>query len=55
MNTYERQEQANARYEKRKLEAFAQLLHESGREAVAGGYVYRNDLPLKPFCEWDSA
>lgn len=34
------------------IEDFAVMLHESGREAVAKGQVYRNDLPIKPFCEW---
>lgn len=34
------------------LEELARLLHESGREAVEKRLVYRNDLPIKPFCEW---
>jgi hypothetical protein len=35
------------------LELLARLIHEAGREAVAQGKVYRDDLPAKPFCEWD--
>ena len=35
------------------IESLAKILHESGREAVARGLVYRNDLPIRPFCEWD--
>lgn len=34
------------------VEALAKLLHESGRAAVEKRLVYRNDLPVKPFCEW---
>ena len=33
--------------------ALARLLHESGREAVDRRLVYRNDVPVKPFAEWD--
>jgi hypothetical protein len=36
-----------------KREDLAKLLHESGREAVEKRLVYRNDLPVKPFCEWN--
>ncbi len=35
------------------LEELAKILHESGRKAVEQGKVYRNDLPVKPFAEWD--
>lgn len=35
------------------IELLAKLLHESGREAVDKKMVYRNDLPMKPFAEWD--
>lgn len=34
------------------IEKFARILHESGREAVEKAKVYRNDVPVKPFCEW---
>ncbi len=34
------------------VEVLAQVLHESGREAVEKALVYRSDLPVKPFCEW---
>jgi hypothetical protein len=35
-----------------KVERLAELLHESGREAVRQRKVYRNNLPILPFCEW---
>lgn len=35
-----------------KIERLAQILHESGREAVEQKKIYRSDLPMKPFCEW---
>ena len=35
-----------ARYE------LARLLHESARRAVAEKKIYRDDVPVKPFCEW---
>ncbi len=38
---------------KERIEKLAQILHESGRKAVARRLVYRNDLPIMPFCEWD--
>jgi hypothetical protein len=31
----------------------ARLIHESGREAVEKRLVYRDDLPVLPFCEWE--
>lgn len=34
-------------------ETLARLLHESGRQAVEERKIYRSDLPIKPFCEWD--
>lgn len=34
------------------VEDLARILHESGREAVSKKLVYRDDLPVKPFCEW---
>lgn len=34
------------------VEDLAKLLHESGRLAVERRLVYRNDLTVKPFCEW---
>lgn len=34
------------------IEKLAQVLHESGRQAVAERKVYRSDLPVKPFAEW---
>jgi len=34
------------------IEALARILHESGREAVEKRQLYRDDLPVKPFCEW---
>jgi len=34
------------------VEALAKILHESGREAVEKRLVYRDELPVKPFCEW---
>lgn len=39
--------------QKERIEKMARLLHESGRLAVKRRLVYRNDLPVKPFCEWD--
>ena len=36
-----------------KREQLAQILHEAGREAVNQRKVYRSDLPVKPFAEWD--
>jgi len=35
------------------VELLARVLHESGREAVARRLIYRNDLPVRPFAEWD--
>jgi hypothetical protein len=35
------------------LDRLARLLHESGREAVEKRKIYRSDLPVKPFAEWD--
>lgn len=35
------------------IEQLALLVHESGREAVEKRKVYRDDLPVKPFAEWD--
>lgn len=35
------------------IEAFAKVLHESGREAVEKRKLVRNDLPIHPFQEWD--
>ncbi len=35
-----------------RVEKFAEILHRSGREAVEKHQVYRDDLPVKPFCEW---
>jgi hypothetical protein len=35
------------------VERFAKILHESGREAVEKRMIYRSDLPVKPFAEWD--
>lgn len=34
------------------IEELAKLLHESGREAVEKRLIYRDDLPVSPFCEW---
>ena len=34
------------------VERFAMMLHEAGREAVDKRLVYRDDIPIKPFCEW---
>jgi len=39
---------------KKAVEALAKILHETGRAAVEANKVYRNDLPVKPFCEWDN-
>ncbi len=36
-----------------RIEKLAQILHESGRKAVEQRKLYRNDLPVKPFCEWN--
>lgn len=36
-----------------KVEKLAKILHESGRKAVEQRKIYRSDLPVKPFCEWD--
>lgn len=36
-----------------KVEQLAKILHESGREAVEKRMIYRSDLPVKPFAEWD--
>jgi hypothetical protein len=38
---------------KGQLERLARILHEAGRDAVEKRLLYRNDLPVKPFCEWD--
>lgn len=35
------------------LEDLAKLLHESGREAVEKRKIYRSDLPVKPFAEYE--
>lgn len=35
-------------------ERLAQILHESGRKAVEERKIYRSDLPVKPFAEWDN-
>lgn len=35
------------------IEELAKILHESGREAVEKRLIYRDDLPVKPFAEWD--
>lgn len=32
----------------------AKLLHESGRKPVEERKIYRSDLPVKPFAEWDA-
>lgn len=34
------------------VEKLARILHESGREAVEKRLIYRDDVPVKPFCEW---
>lgn len=34
------------------VEYLAELLHASGREAVEKRLIYRDDIPVKPFCEW---
>lgn len=34
-------------------EQLAMILHEAGRKAVEQRKIYRSDLPVKPFCEWD--
>jgi hypothetical protein len=36
------------------VEELAKMLHESGREAVEKRLVYRDNLPILPFCEWDA-
>ncbi|HEY6547620.1 MAG TPA: hypothetical protein VI589_06930 [Vicinamibacteria bacterium] len=36
-----------------RVNALARLLHESGREAVEKKLIYRDDVPVKPFCEWN--
>ena len=35
------------------IDRLARILHESGREAVNQRKIYRSDLPVKPFAEWD--
>lgn len=37
------------------IEKLAKVLHESGREAVEKGLVYMkgDNIPKKPFCEWN--
>ncbi len=37
----------------KRVEKLARILHESGRKAVEQRKLYRNDLPVKPFCEWE--
>lgn len=39
--------------ERESIERLAKILHESGREAVAQRKIYRSDLPVKPFAEWN--
>lgn len=39
--------------ENEKVEKLARIMHESGREAVEKRMIYRSDLPVKPFAEWD--
>jgi hypothetical protein len=34
-------------------EELAKIMHESGRKAVEQRKIYRSDLPVKPFAEWD--
>jgi hypothetical protein len=34
------------------IETLAEILHNSGREAVEQRKIYRDDLPVKPFAEW---
>lgn len=34
------------------VEKLAMMLHEAGREAVARNLVVRNDVPVRPFVEW---
>lgn len=36
-----------------RIEKLARILHDSGREAVGKRMIYRNDVPVKPFAEWD--
>lgn len=40
-------------YEAKRKEELAKILHESGRKAVEARKIYRSDLPVKPFAEWD--
>lgn len=35
------------------IELLARVLHESGREAVERRLIYRSDLPIRPFAEWN--
>jgi hypothetical protein len=39
--------------EAEQIERLAKILHESGREAVEKRMIYRSDLPVKPFAEWE--
>lgn len=36
-----------------KVEALGRILHEAGREAVEKKLIYRDDVPVKPFAEWE--